>query len=591
MFDLRPYTTPARQLATSAVASAFGFGMLALTATPSAALTAAPTCTYDGSATVTVSAPDADSYGLYLFRSGSDVTVKYDADDSDRVGASATALTCTDGMSAHPATTVNVATADGDEWTDVHIQDPGAWSGTTITITDPDGGDASWVIVVGTSGNELIDLGSLGFTLNLVDMNTIGADGVGGNDTIFLAPLSGAVEGLAYGGSGDDALFGSSMPDFLYAEDGDDTVTGGASNDLLFGGTGADSLSGGEGDDQLFGSAGSDSLIGGAGTDTVSYYDTGCGVVANLDGAIGDGCASEDDVIASDVENLTGGSGNDTLFGDAGPNSLVGGNGADSLYGEEGDDSLVGGFQDDALFGGTGSDSLNGGDGFDSLHGQDGDDALIGGLAPDTLVGGPGGDTLSGGANTDVLSYADMTCDLTVTVGSGDADDGCSGEGDTVGGDVENVIGGSGNDDITGSVTANVISGNDGDDTISGGGGDDFLRGDAGADTLVGGDGTDWADYSLEPDSVTINLDRDRVRGEAAGDVLLEVENILGTPFRDRLIGDSANNVLQGGAGDDTLWGGDGDDALVGDDGTDSAVGGDGANDYCDAERTRTCEA
>ena len=77
------------------------------------------------------------------------------------------------------------------------------------------------------------------------------------------------------------------------------------------------------------------------------------------------------------IENATGGSGNDTLTGNAAANSLSGGNGNDTLSGLAGNDSLNGG---------NGNDTLVGGDGDDTLTGVAGNDALDGGAGNDSFV-------------------------------------------------------------------------------------------------------------------------------------------------------------------------------------------------------------
>ena len=64
-------------------------------------------------------------------------------------------------------------------------------------------------------------------------------------------------------------------------------------------------------------------------------------VTADIDGAADDGEASEGDNIATDVENLTGGTGADTLTGDGGANLLDGGTGADVLNGGGGTDTVT----------------------------------------------------------------------------------------------------------------------------------------------------------------------------------------------------------------------------------------------------------
>jgi len=69
--------------------------------------------------------------------------------------------------------------------------------------------------------------------------------------------------------------------------------------------------------------------------------------------------------------------------------------------------------------------------------------------------------------------------------------------------DIENAVGGSAGDQITGNLLANRLDGGAGNDTLSGGGGDDVLVAGAGDDVLDGGEGTDsvvfsgaWGAYS-----------------------------------------------------------------------------------------------
>lgn len=83
--------------------------------------------------------------------------------------------------------------------------------------------------------------------------------------------------------------------------------------------------------------------------------------------------------------------GNDYLEGSAGDDSLIrgahleGGTGDDSLHGNAGDDSLHGRASDDWLFGYEGNDSLVGNEGDDGLFGGDGDDWLFGGDGDDVF--------------------------------------------------------------------------------------------------------------------------------------------------------------------------------------------------------------
>ncbi|HYG47042.1 MAG TPA: M10 family metallopeptidase C-terminal domain-containing protein [Allosphingosinicella sp.] len=114
------------------------------------------------------------------------------------------------------------------------------------------------------------------------------------------------------------------------------------------------------------------------------------------------------------------------------------------------------------------------------------------------------------------------------------------------------ILGGSGNDTLTGTSGADHIDANNrpgnltvaDTDTLNGGGGNDALFGRFGDDILNGGTGED-------------NLD--------------------GGDGNDTLNGNDDNDTLGGGAGDDILNGGAGDDSLDGGTGTDTAVVGSGA--------------
>lgn len=158
-------------------------------------------------------------------------------------------------------------------------------------------------------------------------------------------------------------VFGGAGNDTMCADAVGSTLIGGDGNDWLIGGAGRDRLDGGNGNDLLMGAGGADTLIGGPGIDTVSYADHTASVTASLDGKADNGSAGEDDLIDPSVENLTGGSGNDTLTGSAAANVLAGGAGADRLLGRGGNDVLEGQAGNDDLLGMDGKDTKVGGAG------------------------------------------------------------------------------------------------------------------------------------------------------------------------------------------------------------------------------------
>jgi Ca2+-binding RTX toxin-like protein len=104
-------------------------------------------------------------------------------------------------------------------------------------------------------------------------------------------------------------------------------------------------------------SSGIDSFEGGSGIDTVAYI-TGSPVIVDLQAGLGSAGDAAGDTY-SDIENVSGGTGNDSLSGNAQNNLLDGGiGGNDWLEGREGNDTLIGGGGADVLLGGDGADRL-----------------------------------------------------------------------------------------------------------------------------------------------------------------------------------------------------------------------------------------
>lgn len=279
------------------------------------------------------------------------------------------------------------------------------------------------------------------------------------------------------GGTGNDSLTASALGNTLNGGPGNDTLIGGIGNDTLNGGPGNDLLRGGDGNDTLNGddgddtfdeetaSNGSDVMNGGSGTDTVDYSARTGNLTVTMDGAAAnDGETNEKDNVKGDIENIKGGSGNDNITGNA-LNNVI-----------------------------------DGGDGNDILAGGAGDDTFLQGSAAD------GNDTISGGAGVDTVTYASRSADITAVLdGTTPSGDTGNAEADLLGTDVENLVGGSGNDTLTGNASANEIVGGAGDDVISGLGGDDTLEGGADDDTIDCGSGFDVNVGAVGTD--TVNAD------------------------------------------------------------------------------------
>lgn len=381
---------------------------------------------------------------------------------------------------------------DGAFCAEEEVQAPPESSGPDFVINVADEGDN--VIRAGT-GDEFFILGGG----NDEFLGNIGSDTV----------LGGFGDDIASGGSGNDVLFGDSGNDVLNGDEGNDTLRGGADSDTLFGGVGDDFLNGDGGDDSQIGGEGNDTLDGSGGSDT-----------------------------------LSGGTGND---------SLLGGGDNDTLSGDGGNDTLDGGAGDDFVQGGEGNDVVGGGSGNDTLLGGDGDDSIVGGS-------GEGDDFLDGGPGINTAIYSSAVLPISVNLNSfafsflqlgvtnGDPDE----IGDDFLLNIQNIIGGSGDDTILGDFGPNHLAGGPGDDSIDGSFGNDTVDGDGGSDSLLGGQGDDL------------------VRG---GD---DDDSLSGGEGNDTVEGDGGNDSLMGGQGDDLVRGGDGDDSLLGSEGNDTLEGGDG---------------
>ncbi|MGL4963139.1 MAG: beta strand repeat-containing protein [Inquilinus sp.] len=388
-------------------------------------------------------------------------------------------------------------------------------------------------------------------------------------------------------------------------------INGTAGNDILTGFNpgdpanpdGIETINGFDGDDTLRGLGGGDTLDGGAGIDTIRYDGSVTPVVVDLGTGQGTSGDAQGDVLLN-IENVIGTIATDFLTGNGATNTLSGSAGNDTLAGAGGADTLFGGSDDDSLSGGAGADDLQGGGGVDTvtylgggagvqvdlqsgtgtggdaqgdiltdienLHGSGSDDVLRGDgganvlngdFGNDILIGRGGADVLNGsGSLSDTASYAGSAA-VQVSLASGTGTGGDA-QGDTFN-EIENLAGSSFNDQLRGDGDANGLSGADGDDT---------LIGAAGADALDGGAGVDAADYGFALAGVSVDLGTGSGSGgEAAGDTLTAIENLIGSAFDDTLGGDAGANGLSGGEGNDTLHGAGGADQIDGGNGTDVA--------------------
>lgn len=256
------------------------------------------------------------------------------------------------------------------------------------------------------------------------------------------------------------------------------------------------------------------------------------------------------------------------------------------------DNVVLTGNSDSVVHGSNAVDNITAGLGNDEAYGSGGDDIIRTGVGNDIISGGIGSNIIDGGANTDMLTYEERTEDITVNLSEGADEDGFHTA--TVGSDyidliraIENLILGSGNDDIRGSLDDNIIEGRDGDDTLdgalgndtlSGGDGDDILKSGFGDNILDGNDGEDTVQYLQSDDNITTDLrsvDEDGYFDVDHGENTDKVKNISsleGSNYDDSIIGDENNHSYYGHDGDDIIDGGAGLDVIDGGEGTDIAT-------------------
>jgi Ca2+-binding RTX toxin-like protein len=156
--------------------------------------------------------------------------------------------------------------------------------------------------------------------------------------------------------NGNDNLKGGGGNDYLSAGAGNDTLNGDAGNDALSGGFGNDTLNGGDGNDTYIidgdVDTGTDTLNEISGIDTLDFRNTTTKAISvDLSKTTAQTVATEVQLVIPvlSIENLYGGTQNDTLSGNSLSNAIFGGAGNDTLNGGAGADYLNGGAGNDSF--------------------------------------------------------------------------------------------------------------------------------------------------------------------------------------------------------------------------------------------------
>jgi Ca2+-binding RTX toxin-like protein len=460
------------------------------------------------------------------------------------------------------------------------------------TLTGTAGADQIW----GLGGNDRIDggtgadamFGGLGNDTYIVDNvgDVVSEDPDEGTDTVQTTlnayALPANVENLTFSGVGDFTGTGNQLNNVIAGGAGNDNLSGGLGDDTLDGAGGADTMSGGGGNDTYLVNSIGDVVLenAGEGTDTVETTLNAYALPANVENLTFTGAGNFTGTGNELSNTITGGAGNDTLNGGAGDDVLIGGLGNDRLIGGDGVDTASYAGETDAMFVDLGAGNARRGSAAAAIEDRlNGIENVIGGVGNDTLTGNSGANTLDGGAGDDKL------------LGGGGAD---------------NLIGGLGNDTLIGGRDNDILSGGDGNDTFiyNFGDGADSVDGGAGSDTLniIGTTGSNTLDVIYNGAALTnfeggtlANLET--VNADLQGgtdtlsyagttaDVSVNLAAHTGSGFTsilgvENVAGGSGNDTLTGDSGANRLSGGAGNDTLDGGGGNDTLSGGAGDDTY-----------
>jgi Ca2+-binding RTX toxin-like protein len=425
--------------------------------------------------------------------------------------------------------------------------------------------------ITGNSGNNILDGGTGNDTLT----------GGAGNDTYIVDSALDSVVELAAGGI--DTINSSvtlSLATLVNVENL--TLTGSAA----INGTG-NALA-----NIITGNSGNNVLTGLGGNDTY-YVTAGDTVVEAAGGGTDTAISSDTFTLAVNVENLTlagtsdiNGTGNalaNIIIGNDGSNILDGGAGIDTLTGGKGNDTYIVDSTTDSIVElvGEGTDTINSSvtftlapaalvnvenltlTGLAAINGTGNASANIitGNSNNNTLNGGAGIDTLIGGLGDDTYLVDSITDTLVEAVGEGT---------DLVSSSVDFSLAALANIEnltLTGTTAINA-TGNALANTITGNSASNILDGGAGVDTLIGGAGNDiyYIDDALDlvTEAAGAGGGVDTVYSSAATYTLgANVENLTligsgaidgtGNTLANIITGNSASNILRGGAGTDTF--------------------------------------
>ncbi|WP_421578815.1 beta strand repeat-containing protein [Shinella sp. M31] len=346
--------------------------------------------------------------------------------------------------------------------------------------------------IIDSSGNDMIGSGfsyALAADNMIENLCLVGTANINGTGNAFVNTIS--------GNSGNNVLYGGndSVVDTLIGYEGNDTYVLGSGHDLVKEGLSVD----------LPGTtkSGVDTI-----TSTISRSLADYAFVENLK------------LLGSSDINGTGGKYANVIVGNSGNNILNGGvedtQAIDTLNGGAGNDTYVLGSGSDKVIDASGIDTITsaitrslsayatienlkllgvsninatGNTLSNTLTGNSGANTLSGGAGNDVLIGSAGADKLDGGTNADTASYKGASAGVVANLANASANTGDA-KGDIYV-SIENLVGSSHNDTLTGNSGANVMFGTTGADKLTGGAGADIFLFKAAGDSTLAAAGQD----------------------------------------------------------------------------------------------------
>lgn len=512
------------------------------------------------------------------------------------------------------------------------------WDGNGIDTIDLSGWSSASTLSLVAGSYSSVN----GMTKNLAiayDVDIENATGGAGNDTITGNDL----DNVLSGNGGSDIIHGADGDDTIDGGAGNDTLNGGAGDDTLVGGAGIDTLIGGAGDDLIYFNSldNLSGLDGGAGFDTllqigvysafdlllhnfermlVKYTDTAAlnwseqieyygtsGELYQLDVAFDDSTSSVTEFDISDLWSWSERTRTYDANGDLVSEVIVPDTGAPPTNTAPtnialSSSSVAENKANGSVVGALSTVDPDAGDSFTYalLNDAGGRFALSGGnivVADGSLLDYEA--ATSHDISVKVTDSAGNTLTKILTIGVTDVIEtvepvvinGTSAGEVIYGTATEDIINGNGGrDELFGQGDNDVLDGGSGVDRLHGGSGEDHLCGSSGADKLIGGSGADVLDggknadtgsYNSSDEAVIVNLSTGLGDGgDATGDTLISIENLIGSQNGDTFIGNKSNNCLEGRDGDDILSGQNGKDKIIGGVGSDSLTGGGGDDKF-----------